>query len=110
MILVLEFSFCNILRLDLNEDWPCRKLKHQPPTGALVRIAKASGFTCVSEMLSKMEAEKLELSMVNNTNVGPIKEDALGKVVFSPYFYVVVTISFLYLMVNKALFYLCNFN
>jgi len=35
-------------------------------------------------MLSKMEAQKLELSMGNNTNVGPITEDALGKVVFSP--------------------------
>jgi hypothetical protein len=55
-------------------------------------------------MLSKMEAEKL-VSMGNNTNVGPIKEEyALGKVVFSPYIYVVVIISFFYLMLNKALF------
>jgi hypothetical protein len=66
-------------------------------------------YMCVRNA-SKKEAEKLELSMGNNTDVGPLKKDALAKVGFSPHFYVIFAISFLYLMMNKALVCLCSFN
>ncbi|XP_057737982.1 uncharacterized protein LOC130955181 [Arachis stenosperma] len=56
----------------------CRKKRGEQPTGQMVKVAKASGYNSVSDMLRVNTPETLEVLKLK-TNVSPKKNSALKK-------------------------------
>ena len=57
-----------------------RKKRGQKPTGILVRAAKASGFSSVSEMIDVKVPNNLGEAKLQNVAVSPVKEAPSNKV------------------------------
>ncbi|MED6160643.1 hypothetical protein PIB30_053291 [Stylosanthes scabra] len=56
----------------------CRKKRGEQPTGQMTKVAKASGYNSVSDMLKVNTPESLKI-LKFNTNVSPTKKPALKK-------------------------------